>query len=121
MVLQHKFLENKLLESFNTDYKNKVNLYFHNGDVVEGYIVEEDANFYTYRTELKTNTEVKVNKSEIKIVTAEKINLLQLGLKIQIGSGSFGSVGLTAEFYGIELLLSGGILYIPKKMKTKLL
>lgn len=101
------------------DYKDKVNIYLHNGDVIECHIVEEDSTSYTYRENLDNNQEAQVLKTDVRLITVEKLNQLKLGMKIQAGSGALGFAGITFEFYGIELYLSGGFLYLPAKGEDK--
>lgn len=93
---------------FLTTYKDRVFIYFTDNTVLEGHIVDEDAENYSYRAVLDVNQERILPKSTIKLITAKKLTQLQLGLKIQAGSGSIASLGPALQLGNFEVSFSPG-------------
>jgi hypothetical protein len=100
------------------DYKNQVNIYLKTGEEISAYIVDEDASSYTYRLELNSNQEVKIEKTAVKVVTGERLTQIKLGLKVQTGSGALGAAGLYLQIKSFEFFLAPGIVYVPKDTES---
>ncbi len=58
---------------FDAGYKNKIYIYKLNGDVIEAYIVNEDRESYTYRTDLASSRETVLKKSQINLISRQKL------------------------------------------------
>ena len=58
---------------FDAEYKNKTYIYKLNGDVIEAFIVNEDRESYTYRTDLASSRETVLKKSQVNLITRQKL------------------------------------------------
>jgi hypothetical protein len=58
---------------FDAEYKNKIYIYKLNGDVIEAFIVNEDRESYTYRTDLASSKETVLKKSQVNLISRQKL------------------------------------------------
>lgn len=61
---------------FHKNYRNKQYLHKMNGDVIEMYLVDEDSNNYTYRTDLTSPDEVSISKNDVDGITKTKMGVI---------------------------------------------
>ncbi len=60
---------------YHDEYKQKRYIYLLNGDIVEGFIVDEDREVYTYRMDIATIKENRVAKTKIDFISKRKLEV----------------------------------------------
>ena len=116
-----------------TDYNQKRYIYKTDNSLVEAFIVEEDKLTYTYRIDLKSPNEFKMQKSEVETISKKKIdfasdtkekvmtreeNIETRASRWRFGASIGGPFDATAE-YSVKALSIRGITldFFPYRMR----
>lgn len=103
---------------YSYDYKKRMHIYLKSGEILEGHIVDENIDFYIYRTDLNSNQEFKIKKSMVKVISEGTLTQVDFGLKIQTGSGALAAAGIYFQIKAFELFLAPGIIYVDQDEET---
>jgi hypothetical protein len=68
---------------YNDEYKSQVYFFMTDNSIIEGHLVDETRDSYTYRTKLSSAAEKTVSKDAVRFVSKEKISVYEMQKKAE--------------------------------------